>query len=193
MTERAGSYEFLGMICFGRIRGPMFSSEIMWVGLSPKVRSIFRTGPSISKNRFSRSEIINRLNWSIPYFTKITKGRTGTGIGGSRIVSLNFRLHRYFEKWPTESKWFTGPANQTVVQQIQIWLIQPNLTPIVYFIFSVKFYFSMGSIFWDFLKFLSFPTRENEINSTFQQKYFFIIFSYPYTYATALVILDFET
>ena len=155
MAERAGPYEFLGMICFGRIRGPMFSSEIMWVGLSPKVRSIFRTGPSISKNRFSRSEIINRLNWSIPYFTKITKGRTGTGIGGSRIVSLNFRLHRYFEKWPTESKWFTGPANQTVVQQIQIWLIQPNLTPIVYFIFSVKFYFffqwdQFFEIFWSF-------------------------------------------
>ena len=46
-----------------------------------------------------------------------------------------------------ESKIFAGNAYQTVVQQIQKWLIQLNITLIVYFIFSVKFYFSMGSIF----------------------------------------------
>ena len=50
----------------------------------------------------------------------------------------------------------------------------------MYILFSASsFIFQWDQFFEIFLKFLSLPTRENEINSTFQQKYFFIIFCYP--------------
>ena len=70
---------------------------------------------------------------------------------------------------------------------------QSNPHCIFYFQRQVLFFFNGINFLRFFEVFGFFNTRENEINSTFQQKYFFIIFSYPYTYATALVILDFET